>query len=255
MNQPLKDKRIVVTRASIQAEPMCDLVRELGGQPVELPLIEFKPLVDRQQAETFVADLGSYDWLIFTSANAIRFFFQIVDVEEIEPLDLSLACVGQKTAKLLEQYLRWPDFVPDQFTSEFLADQIDIQQRQKVLLPGPLVTNPGLSEKLVAKGAEVVPWPIYETVQLEFEPDITTRLQSGTDAITFASPSAVDSFCDRIPDAENILCQNIIACIGPMTQRRAIERGIRVDIMPETYDVPNLVQALANHFQDEARQS
>ena len=231
---------------------MSKLLREAGAKPVELPLIEFRTIIDHKVANEFLSDLESYNWLLFTSANAIEIFFEFVDADRLHSSKIKLACVGRKTAKVLERTFRAPDFVPNQNTSEYLADQIEVSPGEKILLPCPVQSNPLLPEKLREKGATVVTWPIYETVQLDLSAEMVKTLEDGVEAVTFASPSAIDSFCDRITESDQLLKKSVVACIGPMTKQRAEERDVRVDVMPETYDIPNLVRALAEFFEEQA---
>ncbi len=76
---PLFGQRIVVTRARGQAESLSAKLRALGAEAIELPTIEILPALDSEPLDRAIANLGSYDWLIFTSANGVRFFLERLD--------------------------------------------------------------------------------------------------------------------------------------------------------------------------------
>jgi uroporphyrinogen III methyltransferase/synthase len=91
-------------------------------------------------------------------------------------------------------------------------------------------------------------WPIYETIPVKPAANALDWLKSGYDVIAFASPSAVDSFCDGIGKQVAPSKNCVIACIGPMTAQRARDRKMTVDIVPDTADFQGLVSALIDRF-------
>lgn len=246
-NTILEHKRIVVTRAACQADSLSGMLREAGADPIELPLIEFRPLLTVNEAQHTLSKLDEFDWIIFTSSNAIRFFFELLGGQQI-PDCIRLACVGGKTASTLAEFSRRPDFVPARFSGRDLADEMEVIAGQKILYPSPKEVASNLAGSLEAKGAVVVRWPIYETVPVRLKSSDLQMLKAGIDVITFASPSVVDSFCEQFPDYALMLDECIVACIGPMTKQRACERDLRVDVIPTKFDIPGLVDAIIEHF-------
>ncbi len=243
----LENKRIVVTRAVCQQDSLCQQLTAKGADSIGIPLIEFRSLHRPESARTHLGKLADYDWIIFSSSNAIRFFRDLMGAAEI-PKEVRLACVGRHSADTLEKFFRQPDFIPQKFSSRYLADEIDVVAGQKVLYPCPVETVSELVETLEKKGAEVERWPIYETNQSTLTPQQESQLRSQPDAVTFASPSVVNSFCEQLPDHSDLLRDCLVACIGPMTKQRAVECGLRVDIVPEEYSIPGLVKALETHW-------
>jgi len=71
---PLRGLRLLVTRRSAQATTLCDLIRAVGGEPILIPAIEIAPAPDSSALDRALGDLDAYDWLVFTSANAVRAF-------------------------------------------------------------------------------------------------------------------------------------------------------------------------------------
>ena len=243
----LEKKRIVVTRAVCQQDLLCQRLKAKGAESIEIPLIEFRPLGDPESARAYIDQLCQYDWLIFTSSNAIRFFHDLMGAKEL-PEKIRLACVGRHSADTLSRHFRQADFIPQKFSSRHLADEIGIMPGQKILYPCPVETVSDLTGALEERGAKIDRWPIYETHQATLTSQQASELRSRVDAVTFASPSVVSSFCQQIPDHNELLRDCLVACIGPMTKQRAVECGLRVDIMPEEYSIPGLVRALETHW-------
>jgi len=243
----MQGKRIVVTRAASQMDSLCRLLNDAGAEVVEAPLIEFKSLYCGSEDLPHLNHLAEFDWILFSSSNAIRFFHALNPQQEI-PASVQIACVGKQSAKTCASLYRNPDFVPQKFSSQFLAEEIQIAKGQRMLYPCPVETASDLVESLERRGAIVTRWPIYETLQAPLTDDLKRQLRTQPDAITFASPSVVSSFCDQLPDYEDILHHSLVVCIGPMTQRRAVDLGIPVNVVPAEYTIPGMVKALRGHW-------
>jgi uroporphyrinogen-III synthase len=213
---------------------------------IEIPLIRFARLATFENSRQILEHIDRFDWIIFTSANAIRIFFDLLpDPAQLE--HVKFACVGRKTSELLTQLFRRPDFVPERFSSETLAGQIQLSDGERVLLPGPKVARPKFMADLRDRKAIVTQWPLYETVVVEIDSASLAELRAGTDAVTFASPSVVDSFCCQLTDYRKLLGNNVVACIGTTTSRRAAELGVQVDIVPAEFTIQSLVESLARY--------
>ncbi len=246
IRRPLAGKRIVVTRAAEQSGLMFGRLRELGAEPLEMPLIKFSRLATSENSQEILNQLSQFDWIIFTSVNAIRIFFDLLsDPTQLD--GVKIACVGRKSAEVMAACCRPADFVPERYTSDTLAAQIELTAGERVLLPGPRVTRPRFLESLRAQNATVTQWALYETIPVEIGADRIAELRAGIDAVTFASPSVVDSFCRQLIDYREILQSSVVACIGTTTSRRARELGVRVDIVPEEFTIPSLVESLARY--------
>jgi uroporphyrinogen-III synthase len=69
---PLAGRRVLVTRAAHQAGKLSEGLRALGVEPVEVPVLEIRPPASFEPFDAALRQLDSYDWLILTSANAVR---------------------------------------------------------------------------------------------------------------------------------------------------------------------------------------
>ena len=248
----LKGKRIVVTRPAAQAGEIENLLRDHGAEPVLVPLIEFRAVQDRATVELIASKLPDVNWILFTSSNAIRFFFALLDSRL--PTTIKLACVGPRTEQTLKEFGYQADFVPSRFNSTGLTEEIEVQSGDQILYPSPKVTNPELIQSLQASGATVTKVAVYETVHVKLTAHDVSILTSTTDAVTFASPSVVNCYCDQVPQFESVLANTVVACIGPLTAARASELGVAVDVVSDQHTGPGLVVALVEYFENSERE-
>ncbi|MCP4164426.1 MAG: uroporphyrinogen-III synthase [Chloroflexi bacterium] len=250
MSEALQNRRVVVTRSVDQAAALVAELEHLGAIPLVVPAIQFVPL-PTDQLDDALRRITSYDWLIFTSANAVRFFYDYVDtLATASPLP-KLAAIGDATADLLSSRNREPDFVPSQFVGEQLVQGLGELLGARVLLPRSRIGRPEIVELLRTCGAQVDDIALYDTVTAPPHPAMLADLGQGFDAITFTSPSSVRNFLKIIgdmPDLREQLDKAAIACIGPTTAATAQENDLAVSVMPEVYTIAGLTQALANYY-------
>ncbi|MFQ5400368.1 MAG: uroporphyrinogen-III synthase [Anaerolineae bacterium] len=245
---PLRGKRIVVTRSVEQAGVFGDKLRRLGAIPIIFPVIRFVPLPP-DLLDAALQQMGRYGWLIFTSSNAVRFFFQRADHVGLALSLPRVAAVGPATAQALHARRIELDFIPDKFTGESLAAGLGDLAGQGVLLPRAKMGRPKIVELLRAQGAEVDEVALYDTVTAVPTHKAITELEKGFDIITFASPSSVRNFLKIVADksARTLLGQATIACIGPVTAAKAKKCGLSPSIVPDEYTMDGLIGAMANY--------
>ena len=249
MAKPLHDKRIIVTRNSDSAGGMCQQLAALGAIPIHFPTIDFVPLPAPELA-TALANLACYDWLIFTSGNGVRFFFEKVSSGEWRVASGEwprVAAVGEATARLLLERGVVADFMPETFTGEQLVLGLSDVAGKKVLLPRAKIGRPEIVDLLRERGAMVDEIALYESVPAVPTPASLAELDKGIDVITFTSPSTVRHFLEIVRPDRSAL----IACIGPTTAGEAEKQGLSVAIMPDVYTIDGLLTALVAHFEKE----
>lgn len=138
MARPLEGKRILVTRAAGQAEAFAEAIAARGGEPVEVPVITFREPWDESGGEEVLRQLPKYRWIIFTSANGVRFFFKWLQKAGVDfPAGVKVAVVGKKTLDVLQDHGINADVVPDKFVAESLLECLKdkIEPGDMVLLP------------------------------------------------------------------------------------------------------------------------
>ncbi|MGH9203608.1 MAG: uroporphyrinogen-III synthase, partial [Vicinamibacterales bacterium] len=260
--RPLSGMRVLVTRPRDQAAELVDRLAALGAEPVEAPMIRILPPEDDGPLRRAAAEPDVFDWIVFTSANAVdAFMAALLDGNrDMRALKGPLLCtVGASTADHLGKYGINVDLVPQEFRAEAvvaaLAARVQLDGA-RVLLPRSDIGRELVAEQLRDAGAVVTEVVAYRTMlddaQREDDPDIYRMLlDGGIDVVTFTSPSAVRNFA-KIYGKEQIvdlLKDTIVAVIGPVTSEAAVQLGLTVTVQPATYSVPALVDAIAAHVQ------
>ena len=248
--RPLRGRRIVITRSAVQAGPFAERLAVLGAEPVLFPVIDFNPQ-DAEGIEPFIRGMDGYSWIIFTSANAVRFFFDIYDNLHDAPALPSIAVVGQVTGDLLHERSLTPDFVPDTFTGEALAKGLGDLSGQHILLPRALSGRPEIVRILREQGAQVDDVALYETVTAVPTTESLDEIRRGVDTFTFTSPSSVRNFRKVLLEAginaDELLAIAQTVCIGPSTAAQLAEFGRTADLVPVTYTIDGMIEAILSN--------
>lgn len=259
--RPLFGRRVLVTRPRDQAAELVERLESLGAEAIEAPMIRIAPPDDPGPLLAAAAKPDAFDWIIFTSANAVESFMTALldGARDIRSLKGPRLCtVGTATAERLARYGLKVDLVPDEFRAEAVVDAIVRRgsvEGARVLLPRSNIGREVIADRLRQLGATVVEVVAYHTQiedsQRPDDPDVYGMLlNGGLDAVTFTSASAVRSFI-AIYGAEaavDLLRNTVVAVIGPVTGAVAEELGIRVAVQPPQYTVAALADALAAHL-------
>ena len=253
----LKNKRVVITRPRAQSEDMAALIRSQGAQAVFFPTIEIAPLDDPAQLDAALNDLGSCDWLIFTSANGVQAAWERMELLKIGslPAGIKLAAVGPKTVQALEERSLQPDLVPAEYVGEAIAQGLGDLHGKRCLLLRADIGREVLPQMITAAGGIVHDVPAYRTLPTRLDPDGLAAIQSGVDILTFTSPSTLRNFAAVLAgqdlDIHHLPGSPLFACIGPVTAQQAQSMGLPVDILAEEYSVEGLVAAILKFYDDE----
>ncbi|MGI8777840.1 MAG: uroporphyrinogen-III C-methyltransferase [Acidimicrobiales bacterium] len=245
--RPLFGRRVVVTRARAQSSGLVDALRRAGADVVSLPSIEIAAPADGGEAVAAAAvRVRDYDWVAFTSANAVQALFaHLADARALG--ETQVAAVGTATATALASHGVVADLVAGRAVAEALAEAFPAASRcpaGRVLLPQAAAAAPALADGLAAKEWLVDVVEAYRT--LATAPDAEALAAAATaDAIAFTSASTVDNYLDA---AELPAVPPVVACIGPVTAERARQRGVTVSAVAAEASVDALVEALAGCF-------
>lgn len=258
MSPTLHGKRVLVTRAKGQNEDFMRQLVDLGVIPVELPTIQFVPPDDLTSLDRTLARVGTYDWLIFTSANAVEHVWRrllLLGRGETDLQAVRLAAIGPATAASLVQLGLTIDLMPSEHIAEALLEAMPDIAGQSILLPTANIARPTLAKGLRAKGA-FVDWVVaYQTQPAAAPPDLKARL-AGVDILTFTSSSTVQNLVGMVKadDAMDLISTATIACIGPKTAQTARDLGLPTHIVAAEYTITGLIESLANYYTSERRQ-
>ncbi|WP_088103727.1 uroporphyrinogen-III synthase [Halalkalibacter urbisdiaboli] len=254
----LAGKHILVTRAKEQAKVLSQAIRNTGGIPIEVPLLAFQPSKQQDSLQKKVDCIQQYDWLVFTSANGVRFFMEVFNQEGATQQKLPrIAVVGTKTANVLRKYGLNAEVFPNEFVAESLAKELKhyAKKGERILIVRGNLGREILAHELEQFGLIVSDVIVYETVlpNSAYE-SMSQLLQSQTqlDVVTFTSSSTVSHFVKLIDELgiRHQLNTTAVACIGPITAKTAQELGLNVDIIPNSYTVEGLVEAIGSYIEE-----
>jgi uroporphyrinogen III methyltransferase/synthase len=240
-SRPLFGRRVVVTRPAGQAEPLVGALRAAGAEPVVVPAVETVAAEDGGAAlGAAVAEVGTYDWVVFTSANAVEHTFaHLHDARSLG--GVKVAAVGSATAAALEPRGVMADLVPAEFVAEALVAAFPTAPPGgRVLLPRSASAREVVADGLAAKGWVVTAVDAYRTVPASVS-ERDRRRVAEADAVTFTSGSTVDGLVaacgiDGLPP--------VVVCIGPVAAGACEHHGIEVAAVADPHTVAGLVAAL-----------
>jgi uroporphyrinogen III methyltransferase/synthase len=248
---PLFGKRIVVTRAQGvtrtkgQGDALSAPLRALGAGVIEVPTIEIRPPADFSALDGAIANLGSYDWLIFSSANGVRFFLDRLDrsATDLRALRARLCAIGPATRAALEALHLKVDLMGKEYVAEGLLEALAPYSLagQRVLLPRAAVARDLVPTELARRGAQVDVVEAYRTVIPESAAGRAAEV-AGADCVTFTSSSTVRNFVAAFGAAALAGVQ--VASIGPVTSRTARELGVTVAVEAKVFTMEGLVAAV-----------
>jgi uroporphyrinogen III methyltransferase/synthase len=235
--RPLFGKRVVVTRARTQASGLASKLVELGAEVIEVPTIAIDDPADGGAALAASAErVATYDWVVFTSANAVeRFVGHLRDARQFGTA--RIAVVGTATAAALAGFHVVPDLVPDRFVAESLVESFP-EGTGRVLVPQAAEARPVLVDGVRAKGWDVDVVEAYRTVTGR-PTDRELRRAAEAHAVTFTSSSTVTGYLDvggAVPP--------VVASIGPITSETCAAHGIPVTVEADPSTVAGLVAAV-----------
>jgi uroporphyrinogen III methyltransferase / synthase len=258
-DRPLFGRRVVVTRAREQAGKLKVMLEKAGAEVLELPLIEVKPACEKEVVAEVLSCIASYEWVLFTSANGVREFFNLFfrafqDIRSFGPM--RIACVGAATAKEVEKFNLEVELVPEDSTAENLAKALvdtDSLDSANVLVVTGNRNREVLVKLLEEVGRAIVDvMPLYETdyADVEKAPALDYYRSHGADAIVFTSSSTVDSYSEQ----EDVLtlregARKPIHCsIGPLTSESLNENGLSVDLEASKSSLEAVVETLVKNL-------
>lgn len=241
--------RVLVTRARGQASALAELLRARGAEPILIPTIEIAPPASFDELDSALRDLMSFDWLIFTSANAVQVFAERVRVLGLA-VDLKrIAVIGAATAKAVQEALgRDVDLVPERAVAEALAEALRPHASgSSMLLVRAAVARDVLTQALRAAGARVAIAEAYRNVLPEESVAQVQELfaRDPPDAIAFTSASTAQNLVALLERAElAIPSGTILASIGPITSEAMRQLLLEPTVEAREATIACLVEAL-----------
>lgn len=244
---PLLGLRIVVTRDRSQALELTEPLEMLGAEALLLPVIEIREAADPAPLDRALARLDSYDWLIFTSVNGVRFFIEGLKRSpfDLRSLKAKICCIGPATRAAVEALHLKVDRMPEEYVAESLVQAFaaDHLEGSRILIPRAAVARDLAPVDLARRGAIVDVVEAYRTVIPENAAERAGEIFARKpDWITFTSSSTIANFIAVA--GRDALAGVKIASIGPITSATIREHGLTVDAEAHPHTVPDLVRAI-----------
>jgi uroporphyrinogen-III synthase len=246
---PLAGRRVVVTRAAEQSAGLAEPLRRMGAEVIDLPTIAFVPPENWNALDAALAGLEYYDWLVFTSGNGVKFFFQRIDETGIvlSKLRAKVCAIGPATADAAARRGLKVDLLPPEFNAEALADALSKHDLagKRVLLPQAAAARDTVHDALRQAGASVDAIPVYRTVVPDALAAQARALfaPGAPDWVTFTSGSTVRNLLAAA--GAEALAQVRCASIGPATTAVALQCGLKIDAEAEPSTADGLADAIA----------
>jgi uroporphyrinogen-III synthase len=255
---PLEGRGILLTRPAGQNGEAAALLAKLGARTIELPLIAIAPPDDLSLVDAALADVASFDLVVFTSANAVRGLMDRAAALSLGPSSTSwppAAAVGPKTAEAVGSAgLRIEALPGGDFQGAGLAALLAPKAAgRRILFPRAAKVGEVLPDALRAAGADLVEVVVYRTAAAPLpEGRIAQVLKEGRiEAILLGSPSAVRSLVEGLGGAAaaaSALKGVALASIGPVTGRALLDAGLIPAVTTERFTMANLIAGLERHF-------
>ena len=260
----LAGKRVVITRPALQSETLVNALTERGATAIVRPFIAFSDPEDFQPLDKAISEVGQFDWLMFTSGEAVRSVARrsnkLGRSLGQQWSDLRVAAVGPGTAETITKAGLQVDYVAQEHSGIGLANELGERLRgKKVLLPRSDRANPDLPRELrhyAAEVTEVIAYRTLKATELELK-ELIGLLNGKAEAILFFSPSAVQHFVEmtggeQLRDLEDKMA---ITAVGPVTANALRHAGVRSIVQARDTTAIAVVEALEEYFLDTARQA
>jgi uroporphyrinogen-III synthase len=251
---PLLNRRILITRARGQASALATQLEALGATTIQIPTIEIAPPQSYSALDAALASIGTFDWLIFTSANAVEFFAARARLLKLSPSPKRVAAIGPATAKaiLKSGIARSVDLIPPQAIAESLAESLlPHAPNSSMLLIRAAIARDILPKTLRAAGAIVT---IAEAYRKIIPADSIHQLRTlfttnPPDAITFTSASTAENLVTLLESASlKLPTRTVLASIGPITSQAMRDLSLTPTIEAKEATIQSLTEALAYHL-------
>jgi uroporphyrinogen III methyltransferase/synthase len=238
---PLSGKTVLITRAASQSTELRNALEDRGARVIECPTIHIVPPPTWKPVDDAIRRLDSYNWLLFTSANAVG---QFMDRMRDRRPAIPIAVVGSATGKKLAEWNLKPSLVPKDFRAEGLLEAFPQNLvGTRVLFPRAEVAREMLPEELRRRGAVVDVVAVYRTVKAMTGDIGEIFATQHIDCLVVTSPSTIPEDVHVLPTG------TALAVIGPVTREAAQLMGLKPEIVPVQSTVPALVKAIETFFE------
>jgi len=254
---PLFGRTIVTTRDKGGNAALAAKLIAQGARAIRFNGIKIKPLTERNEFLRTLTRLTEYNWLVFTSKKAVELVFDCLRTlgKDARVFGcVKIACIGEKTKAVLARFGIIADFVPSVYTSSQLGKQLiaaaGLKDKNILLLRSAQATNE-LKEILTAAGAKIDQRSVYSVERQKCDCSFVNEMLGAgrIDWLTFASPSAAESFFEQFDPQLVKSARAKIASIGPVTSSRLRQLGQNIDAEAGEHTIDGLIEAIKTCLQ------
>ncbi|MBK8943940.1 MAG: uroporphyrinogen-III synthase [Ignavibacteriae bacterium] len=257
MSLPLENIKIVITRSESQSLNDILEFEKLGAKVLNFPTIIISKLDDYCEADKILKNVNDFDYLIFTSSNSVKYFFQRISELQIQINfeKVKIISIGKGTEKLLIDSKIKIDFIPTKFSANDLLSEISVLEiaNKNILIPGSSIMRNELYDGLINHNANVTKCEVYQNIiPKKSEININELENFNADLFVFTSPSTFNNFLEilEIENPKSYFAEKTIAVIGPTTKQTLIDKGIEPNIFPQNYDMKNLIEEIKYYYKN-----
>ena len=258
-NLPLVGRTIVVTCSKEQSGFLCSQIRDLGAEPIEMPLVEVTTYCDPNTLEDVFAEISSYEWIVFTSVNGVKCFFDFFfkSFKDIRCIGgMRIACIGKSTAMEIEKFHLQVDLMSGESGAEDLAVslmELQTLDNLKMLVVTGNMNRDVFVKELEEKGKAIIDiLQVYETklTDVTKEPAAKAFSKDGADAIVFTSSSIAKSFAKQAVNLQlDAKAKKPMSfSISPIISATMKEVGIPVDVEAKEDSIDGILYSLSKTF-------
>jgi uroporphyrinogen III methyltransferase/synthase len=251
--RPLFGKRVLVTRARSQASKLVKQLEDLGAEVLEYPTIEIVPVRDPEPLDEALRNVSKYDWMMFTSANAVRGIadrMKFLGIDSRALAHLKFGVNGPSTARALAEIGINADAIPDRYLASAMVELLktDGITPKHVLFPRSEIGRETLASGLRELGSNVDEIVAYSTESPNDSGDLArAAYEEGIDFTTFTSSSTVRNLVDLLGGSPDLINTSKTVIMGPITAGTAQELNVNNDIEAEEQSIPGIVKAILTH--------
>ncbi len=246
--------RVLVTRAGDQATALSTSLKKIGVEAVTVSTIEIIPPPSFDALDQAISDLNQFDFLILTSVNAVKYFFERLSPQKLSALalsDLKIVAVGPKSAEALAERGISVDLIPKDYRAEGIVSLLKSQvSGKRILYPKAALARDLIINELTNAGADVIAPITYSSAPpADAAQKLQAAISEGLDLLTFTASSTVQNFVDLLDDAQRAQARNIpVASIGPLTTATAKKLGFNVVVEPMDSTLDDMTKEIKNYF-------
>ena len=258
--RPLFGKRVLVTRARSQASKLVKQLEDLGAEVLEYPTIEIVPVRDPEPLDEALRNVAKYDWMMFTSSNAVRGIaarMKSLGIDSRALAHLKFGVNGPSTARALAEIGINADAIPVQYLASAMVELLkkDGITPKNVLFPRSEIGRETLAAGLRELGSNVDEVVAYSTESPNDTGDLArTAYEEGVDFTTFTSSSTVRNLVDILGGSPDLINTSKTVIIGPVTADTAKELNVNNNIEADEQSIPGIVKAILAYVASSEKQ-